>query len=282
MSIKYNYHVTGTERKPLIQAISNLLGSPAVYQGAPTFAYAIGGYSLDRNGILHCPDNAVSGERKQLIQKLREQGFIAEPSEVEPLEPSATVPEEPQYPMAFTVEITRTGFTETALQNLQKIIASKETLLKKALGADALDVTVAEEKLCFPWFTLHEAGSGEADAYSRLIAALCRMAKERKRITAKECGAENDKFHMRLFLVQLGFIGDEYKPARRILLRYLSGNSSWKSGHDPRRDAENTETPPALPADSPEADPGNVAVETGNTASDSDSEQKKGGEPYEA
>lgn len=280
MSIKYDYHVTGTERKPFIQAISNLLGIPAVYQGAPTFAYTLGGYSLDRNGILQGPDDADSDEVKQLIQKLQEQGFTADLSGEEAPEPQTPEPEEPQYPITFSVEMPRTGFTETALQNLQKIIASKETLLKKALGADALEVAVTEEKLCFPWFTLHEAGSGEADAYSRLIAALCRMARERKRVTAKECGAENDKFHMRLFLVQLGFIGDEYKPARKILLRYLSGNSSWKSGHDPRRVAENTETLPALPTDSPEADLGNAVAETGNT--DSDSEQKKGGEPYEA
>jgi len=39
---------------------------------------------------------------------------------------------------------------------------------------------------------------------------------------------ENDKFAMRIFLVRLGFVGDEYKTARKILLRNLSGNSSWK------------------------------------------------------
>lgn len=281
MSIKYDYHVTGTERKPLIQAISNLLGSLAVYQGAPTFAYAIGRYSLDRDGVLLCPDNTDSGEREHLIQKLQEQGFTADLSGENTPESPASEPEEPQYPMTFSVEMPRTGFTETALQNLQKIIASKETLLKKALGTDALEVVTTEEKLCFQWFTLHESGSGEADAYSRLIAALCRMARERKRVTAKECSTENAKFHMRLFLVQLGFIGDEYKPARKILLRNLSGNSSWKSGHDPRRDAEPPETPPAPPTDRPEAAPENMA-ETGDVDSDSGSGHKKGGEPYEA
>ena len=61
---------------------------------------------------------------------------------------------------------------------------------------------------------------------------------------------------MRLFLVQLGFIGDEYKVARKILLKNLSGNSSWKAGHAPVRAASNTEagsTETALP-EGPEED----------------------------
>jgi hypothetical protein len=35
---------------------------------------------------------------------------------------------------------------------------------------------------------------------------------------------------MRCFLLSLGFIGDEYKAARKILLSRLEGNSSWKGG----------------------------------------------------
>ena len=55
---------------------------------------------------------------------------------------------------------------------------------------------------------------------------------------------------MRLFLVRLGFIGDEYKTARKILLRNLTGNSSWKAGQQPERLAENmaNNEPPATPA----------------------------------
>ena len=40
---------------------------------------------------------------------------------------------------------------------------------------------------------------------------------------------------MRVFLIRLGFIGDEYKSARKILLRNLAGNSSWKHGTPPER-----------------------------------------------
>ncbi len=128
-----------------------------------------------------------------------------------------------------------------SLANLHKIIASKEILIKKALEADNLPVIDTGETLKFPWFTLHGL-DGEADAYSRLIAAICKMAKERKRVVAKESDTENDKFTLRLFLVQLGFIGDKYKTARKILLKNLTGNSSWKSGHAPERPAADTES----------------------------------------
>lgn len=64
------------------------------------------------------------------------------------------------------------------------------------------------------------------------------MARTQKRVTAKEKDTQNDKFTLRLFLIRLGFIGDEYKTARKILLGNLTGNSSWKSGHR----SEQTET----------------------------------------
>jgi hypothetical protein len=56
------------------------------------------------------------------------------------------------------------------------------------------------------------------------------MARNQKRITAKEKDADNEKYAFRCFLLRLGFIGAEYKADRKILLRNLSGNSAFKSG----------------------------------------------------
>ena len=62
------------------------------------------------------------------------------------------------------------------------------------------------------------------------ISLLCKTAIEKKRVTAKEKDApDNPKYAMRCFLLTLGFIGDEHKTARKILLSRLEGNSSWKS-----------------------------------------------------
>ncbi len=41
---------------------------------------------------------------------------------------------------------------------------------------------------------------------------------------------DNDKYAFRCFLLRLGFIGDEYKAARKILLGNLTGNSAFRHG----------------------------------------------------
>lgn len=297
MDFQYNYNLHGSDRKPLIEAVSQMIGQPAVYQGAPSFSYIIGDYTVDRNGVLSYGGNIHPASAAALVEGLRERGFVAESVTAEDTaagenameetgteEPAAqaaasgtgaeenavneTTETEPDAdaPTAFTVEVPDTGFTPETRDNLKKIIASKETLLKRALGADSLPVAELDGRIAFPWFTLHGL-DGEADAYSRLVAAICNMAKKQKRVTATEKPAGNAKFTMRLFLVRLGFIGDEYKTARKILLKDLAGNSSWKSGHPPVREAESPTIPPdpataALPPDETLGSPLPIETET--------------------
>ncbi|MFZ7134045.1 MAG: hypothetical protein ACOWWR_17000 [Eubacteriales bacterium] len=61
-----------------------------------------------------------------------------------------------------------------------------------------------------------------------LIAQLCTTAKEKKRITAVERVVENERYSFRCFLLKLGFIGNEYKEARKVLLSRLAGNSAFR------------------------------------------------------
>ena len=134
----------------------------------------------------------------------------------------------------LVIEIPLDGFTDKAIENLGKIVASKNQLIKKALGVDSLHIDIADGKLSFPWFILTGA-DGEMDAYLRFITAICKMAKNQKRVSAKERPLENDKFTMRLFLIRLGFVGSEFKAARKILLKNLTGNTAWKDGQRPER-----------------------------------------------
>ena len=55
------------------------------------------------------------------------------------------------------------------------------------------------------------------------------MAKNQKRITAKPREDENEKYAFRCFLLRLGFIGDEFKEDRKILLKNLDGSSAFKT-----------------------------------------------------
>lgn len=130
----------------------------------------------------------------------------------------------------LTIEIPLKGFTPEKLENLAKLVNAKATILKAALGADELPIKMTDATLLFPWFSGNIDGE-HAQAYASLISLLCETALEKKRVTAKEKDVEGStKYAMRCFLLSLGFIGDEYKAARKILLSKLEGNSSWKNG----------------------------------------------------
>ena len=265
--MRINYNVTGADRKALVRAMVELLGEPPVYQGAPSFAYAVGGYRVDKDGMVSVPEDTAPEDIRKLVDALREKGF----QPVEPAEqPTAAADSNPAQAededlRFLIIKVPRDGFTPETEENLRRIIASKAPLLKKALETDSLEIVFTEDALCFQWFTLHGI-DGESDAYNRLVTAMCKMAKEQKRVVAEECVADNEKFAMRLFLIRLGFIGDEYKTARRILLRNLTGNSSWRFGHRPDR-AE------SAPAEGVEPALADTAAET--------SADGKGGAPYE-
>ena len=127
----------------------------------------------------------------------------------------------------LTVEMPLDGFTPEKLGNLAKIVNVKAPLLKAALGADDLPIKQTADTLRFPWFR-GNIDEENTKAYSTLVSLLCKTAKEKKRVTAKEKDTDgNPKYAMRCFLLSLGFIGCEYKAARKILLSRLEGNSSY-------------------------------------------------------
>ena len=130
---------------------------------------------------------------------------------------------------SLTIQMPADSFTPEALNNLHSLIAAKGRLIRKALGLDLLPVQVEADTVSFPWFS-GEATEEEAKAYTHLITALCDMARNQKRIIAREKDTDNDKYAFRCFLLRLGFIGAEYKEERKILLRNLTGNGAFKSG----------------------------------------------------
>jgi hypothetical protein len=234
MNIRFS--ATDTGRRELAGAIGEILGEDAVYNGTPTFAYTVGRFTVDRSGALNCPDDMSKDELSRLIAALNVRGYIVETEET---------PNYAENSDKLVIDMPLDGFTDKAIENLREIVNSKNMLIKKALGADSLPIDVEDGKLRFPWFTLTGA-EGEADAYGRFICALCEMAKRQQRVTAKEKDTGNDKFTMRLFLIRLGFVGAEFKAARRILLRNLSGNTAWKDGRPPQTaetaaESENTD-----------------------------------------
>lgn len=138
-----------------------------------------------------------------------------------------------EAPDRLTIEMPLRGFTPEKLDNLTKLVSAKATLLKAALGTDELPIQLTDDTILFPWFSGDIDGE-YAQAYTALISFLCKTALAKKRVTAKAKDIEGSaKYAMRCFLLSLGFIGDEYKAARKILLSKLEGNSSWKTDKNP-------------------------------------------------
>ena len=88
--------------------------------------------------------------------------------------------------------------------------------------------TTDGENISFPWFGATEPE--EALTYTKFISAVCEMTVKQKRITAKPKENENEKYAFRCFLLRLGFIGDEFKADRKLLLSKLDGSSAFKNG----------------------------------------------------
>lgn len=228
MTIKYN--VPGSKRKELVKTVAAWLGEEIKYCGAPSFAYEVDYFTVDRNGCLSFDDRADSEVIERLLEHLYDEGFECEEApktEQEP-EPAATgTADDDSYDL--TVNLPRSLFTDTAIENLKKLVKGKESLLKKALGTDSVPVIVTEDTVEFPWFN-GIASTDEHDAYLHLVTAIAAMAREQKRISVQDKEVDNEKYAFRCFLLRLGFIGDEFKWQRKFLLRNLSGSAAFKSG----------------------------------------------------
>ena len=222
--MKANYNVTGNERKVLVAAIAELTGEKPIYKFMPTCAYEIGDITVDKEGGVTCED---ADKLERIIHNLIADGFTPEDAEeIESTEEEATAEEADKNGTGLTVSV---PLDKAAVGNLTNLLTAKESLIKKALGIDDLGIEVTEDVISFPWFS--EMPEPDAvKAYTHFIAALCKMSKDLKRASATEKDVDNEKYAFRCFLLRLGFIGNEYKAERKILLKNLSGNSSWKNG----------------------------------------------------
>lgn len=217
MTITIN--ATGAERKRLVQTIAQWLGCEAKYLGVPSCAYQVDFFTIEKNGSLTFDDSADSEVIESLLQHIYDEGFDIDQSHTEDEEEITGV----------CISMPRSLFTDSTLENLKALIAAKGNLIKKALGVDDLPIEVTDEKVSFPWFPAVPTPE-ELKSYDTFICKLCEMARNAKRVVAKEKETDNDKYAFRCFLLRLGFIGAEFKTERKILLRNLAGSSAFKSG----------------------------------------------------
>ncbi len=232
-----HYTLAGEQRKQMSQVISEIIQEKVVYKRVPTCVYQIGSFTISKDGVLSWTEDTDTETVKGVVAGLQMMGFTAktelriadQTDSTEKATLDEALEEESVDSSKLTVEIPLRLVDEAALANLDRIIEGKGNLIRKAIGTDSLAYEVTDSKVLFPWFTL----SGDADevlAYTQLISKLVEQARTAKRVTMKEKKVENEKYAFRCFLLRLDFIGDEYKAARRVLLKNLEGNSAWRDG----------------------------------------------------
>ena len=221
MTIKIN--AQGAERKRLVQVIAQWLGCDAKYLGVPSCAYRVDYFTIEKDGSLTFDDSADSEVVERLLQHIYDEGFDIDQSLAEEEKESE------EENNGICISMPRSLFTDSNLENLKAIVTAKGSLIKKALGVAELPIEVTDTKVSFPWFPGIPTPD-ELKTYDTFICKLCEMARNQKRVSTKEKEVDNEKYAFRCFLLRLGFIGNEYKAERKILLRNLTGSSAFRSG----------------------------------------------------
>lgn len=247
----YSFKVSGLERKQTAQVLAGATESQAKYAGPPSFAYTIGDWRIDRNGLIVTPEFETTAPEplRQVLEALKTAGVTAEGE--------------------GTVTISMEGHSGTTLRNIVNLLWSKHTLLQKALArqkeiisaefvqainavpidsaedfAGAIDSAIvagviedtgellfdlANQTISFG-FSNSSLSVDEVIAYVVLCRRINLQAKQQKFTSVKQKETENDKYAMRCWLLRLGFIGKDYKDERKVLLSRLSGNAAFRSG----------------------------------------------------
>ena len=244
------------ERREMVQAISERLGSPAVYLRTPTYAYRIGGLTVERDGSIISDDDALL---EALRPMLIERGWLTDAeASVTKTEPTEQDSEITQMELSFPVE----DWTVPQLKNFLHTLYSNQHILRRMMQSDALyiDRQMMERldeaqtpadlearladglatgllkgcRIQDGRFTL-EAIRDDRDparwqVYATLLCAILEHAKAAKRVFLRaDADPVNEKYRANSFLMRLGFGGPEHKPLRRVLLGHLNGYAAFRS-----------------------------------------------------
>ena len=244
------------ERREMVQAISERLGSPAVYLRTPTCAYRIGGLTVERDGSIISDDDALL---EALRPMLIERGWLtdaeASVAKTEPTEQDSKIT---QMELSFPVE----DWTVPQLKNFLHTLYSNQHILRRMMQSDALyiDRQMMERldeaqtpadlearladglatgllkgcRIQDGRFTLETVRDDRDPArwqvYATLLSAILEHAKAAKRVFLRaDADPINEKYRANSFLMRLGFGGPEHKPLRRVLLGHLNGYAAFRS-----------------------------------------------------
>ncbi len=136
-------------RKELVHKLAEHLGVRPVYLAAPSFAYQVGDYTVDRQGnildsqgqVMELDALLAGGKEEPVLETITEQEAVETEveqetaAEAEPVTLAQTTTDETE-PINLEIGLPLEGYQGQSLRNLLNIIYSKQPLIKKALDLD--------------------------------------------------------------------------------------------------------------------------------------------------
>ena len=259
----FYFKQSGEARKSFVKAVSEILEAKPKYLGMPSAAYEIDVFTVTKEGNIELDERTDSELVENLIDRLAERGYEAEPVEgwedeeqpadeqpatVQPVD-AQPIEEQPadeqpaneqpvdeqsndEQPVdediAMTISMPRGIMTDAGLENLKRLVWAKGELLRQAFAIESTEIEVTDEAVRFPWFGKLEPE--ELKCAAQFISGLCKFANDSKRITSKPHTEGNPKFAMRVWAIRMGFGGAEHKELRKFLLRNLPGDAAFRFG----------------------------------------------------
>ena len=230
-------------RRKMVQDIAEYTGEELHYVGPPTFSYTVGRLTINRDGVI--TSETEEGE-DLLTQFLQEKGYLEAPVDEVKIEIPADTGDGKFlqnllamiHARAYLLNrITRyetfavSDFLMEKLEQLsgEKVYETFQTLLTAdSEGLKGLMVEDGKVTFAFPL----SPDSAKNKAYAELAAKIIKRAKKAKRVSATPVVEENEKYYLRIWLVQLGMAGAANKESRMALLDSLKGHTAFRTKED--------------------------------------------------
>lgn len=244
------------DRKAMVQAISELLETPAVYQFTPTYAFAIGPVTVNRDGTTSCDDDSIL---ERVTAMLIERGWLEAPATPSPISEPEESNEDDIETLCLTIP--EHDWSIPTLTNFLHLMYARQDLISKMLRIDTLRIDdVFIEQIASAEILsvenledlVHEATENDSitgldiqdgavtielpfdpdskawQTCAQLLKACISAAKLSKRILPRKPEGAPDKYQANAWLVRLGFGGTDFKEFRHDLMAHLPGFAAFK------------------------------------------------------
>mgnify|MGYP002796478103 FL=1 len=227
-------------RRKMVQDIAEFTGEELHYVGPPTFSYTVGRLTIDRDGVI--TSETEEGE-DLLTQFLQEKGYLEAPVDEVKIEIPADT-RDGKFLQNLLAMIHARAYLLNRITRYETFTVS-DTLLEKLeqlpeenayetfqtlLTADSVGlkgIVVEDGRVTFAFPLSPDVMKNKA--YAELAAKMVKKAKEAKRVSTTPVVEENEKYYLRIWLVQLGMAGSANKESRKALLAGLKGHTAFRT-----------------------------------------------------